>query len=298
MAFFFWNGPPAYARGGGGHGGGGGGGHGGFSGGHASMGHGYSGGGHVYSGGSAMRSYSGYGSRYSSAGIQWNPYGSRGAFRSGTNFAPVTSHQYVSGTGSGINRTHQFAGVNQGRHTVNPALQSRRSTVAGSSAVTVRNNWARHHPANSTQFGLLTQQRLHNWHGRTSTFAQAQSHHNLHNGHHHGHDWWHHHCDAIILVGGGYWGWYDGWWYPAWGYDPYYSSYDYDGPIYGYDGLPPDEAVANVQSELQRLGYNPGPADGILGPATREALRRYQNDRGLTVTGAIDPETVRSLRLG
>ena len=37
---------------------------------------------------------------------------------------------------------------------------------------------------------------------------------------HHDHDWWRHHCDAIVFVGGGFWGWYDGWWYPAWGYDP------------------------------------------------------------------------------
>ena len=72
---------------------------------------------------------------------------------------------------------------------------------------------------------------------------------------HHDHDWWRHNCDAIVFVGGGFWGWYDGWWYPAWGYYPYYSYYDYNGPIYGYDGLQPDEVIANVQAVLQQLGY-------------------------------------------
>jgi hypothetical protein len=77
------------------------------------------------------------------------------------------------------------------------------------------------------------------------------------------------HCAAIILVGAGYWGWYDRWWYPAWGYDPSYSYYDYDEPIYAYDELPPDEVIATLQDELQRLGYYSGPIDGVLGPVSR-----------------------------
>ncbi len=32
--------------------------------------------------------------------------------------------------------------------------------------------------------------------------------------------------------------------------------------------MTPDEAIANVQSELQRLGYYSGSIDGVLGPAT------------------------------
>jgi hypothetical protein len=158
--------------------------------------------------------------------------------------------------------------------------------------------WSRHHPANVNHFGSLKQNSLRNWSGHKSSFTEASRHHSEWGHHnHHDRDWWHHHCDSIILVGGGYWGWYDGWWYPTWGYDPDYSSYEYDGPIYGYDGLPPDEAVANVQSELQTLGYYTYAVDGVLGPATRNALRRYQHDRGLEVTGAIDPATVQSLSL-
>jgi hypothetical protein len=65
----------------------------------------------------------------------------------------------------------------------------------------------------------------------------------------------HNHCDAIVLVRGGFRGWYDGWWYPAWGHDPYYSYYDYNSPIHGYDALRPNEVIANVQAALQQLGY-------------------------------------------
>ena len=43
--------------------------------------------------------------------------------------------------------------------------------------------------------------------------------------------------------------------------------------------------VTRVQSGLARLGYNPGPADGVMGPQTSEAIREYQNDHGLLTDG-------------
>jgi hypothetical protein len=72
---------------------------------------------------------------------------------------------------------------------------------------------------------------MRNWQGKAPGYADAKRNHQEHwqDRHHHDHDWWRHHCDAIVFVGGGFWGWYDGWWYPAWGYDPYYSYYDYNG---------------------------------------------------------------------
>jgi hypothetical protein len=139
---------------------------------------------------------------------------------------------------------------------------------------------------------------MRNWQGRSPGFSDARRNHEDHWRHHHGHDWWHNHCSAIVLVGEGYWGWYDGWWYPAWGYDPYYSDYDYNGPIYGYDGLQPDEVIANVQAALQQLGYYPYAVDGVLGPVTEAAIANYQRDYGLSVTGGIDQPTVTSLGLG
>jgi hypothetical protein len=113
----------------------------------------------------------------------------------------------------------------------------------------------------------------------------------------HDHNWWRSHHTRIVLIGGGYYYWDAGFWYPAWGYDPYYSNYDYDGPVYGYEGLQPDEVIANVQAALQQLGYYAYIVDGVLGSATEAAIANYQRDNGLSVTGAIDPITVRSLGL-
>jgi Putative peptidoglycan binding domain len=116
----------------------------------------------------------------------------------------------------------------------------------------------------------------------------------------HDRGWWHDHCDRIVFVtvysqpfpfyfNAGYW-------YPAWGY---YANayYPYDGPIYCYNDLPPDEIVTNVQAQLYDEGYYAGPIDGILGPDTRAAIADYQADHGLAVTAAIDEPTVESLGL-
>jgi len=158
-------------------------------------------------------------------------------------------------------------------------------------------NWSRNDPANKDRFGRQTEDRLRNWQGRKSNWTEACHRHDDHHRHHHDHDWWHHHCDVVVLVDWGFWGWSDGWWYPAWGYDPNYSYYEYDGPVYGYDGLLPDEIVANVQSVLQDLGYYPYEVDGVFGPLTQEALARFQRDQGIPITGAIDPQTLSALGL-
>ena len=100
-------------------------------------------------------------------------------------------------------------------------------------------------------------------------------------------NWWRNHCHTIILIGGGFYAWDLGYWYPAYGYDSYNSNYAYDGPIYGYDGLPPDQIIANVQYALQQLGYFAEAADGVLGPVTRAAIEDYQVENNLPVTGEI-----------
>jgi peptidoglycan hydrolase-like protein with peptidoglycan-binding domain len=43
--------------------------------------------------------------------------------------------------------------------------------------------------------------------------------------------------------------------------------------------------VADIQRDLGKLGYAPGPADGRMGPATDDAIRRYQADNHLLVDG-------------
>ena len=139
-----------------------------------------------------------------------------------------------------------------------------------------------------------TSTRLRHWSGNRDSTAQARLNHANHCHHHHGHNWWRNRCVSIIFFNWGWWGWYDGWWYPAWGYDPY-SYYEYNEPIYGYDGLSPDQIVASVQAQLQQLGYYSYAIDGTMGPLTRAAIARYQRDHLLPITSGIDPATLGSL---
>jgi len=110
----------------------------------------------------------------------------------------------------------------------------------------------------------------------------------------HERSWWNSHYNRVVFVYGGWYYWNAGWWYPAWGYAPN-AYYAYDGPIYGYNGLPPDQVTANVQAALQQQGYYQGDVDGLLGPLTRAAIAGYQRDNGLYVTSAIDRPTLASL---
>jgi peptidoglycan hydrolase-like protein with peptidoglycan-binding domain len=43
--------------------------------------------------------------------------------------------------------------------------------------------------------------------------------------------------------------------------------------------------------ELTALGFFEGPSDGILGPATEEAIKAFQTDAGITADGQYGPET-------
>ena len=117
-----------------------------------------------------------------------------------------------------------------------------------------------------------------------------------HRGHHH-RSWWRSRYNRIVLFGTGYYYWDNGFWFPAYGYDPYYNTYSYDEPIYGYGDLEPGQVVANVQTELQRLGYYPYAVDGLMGPATRAAIAAFQRDNGLAITSAIDGPTLSTLGL-
>ena len=109
--------------------------------------------------------------------------------------------------------------------------------------------------------------------------------------------WWSQHYAAIVLVGGGYYYFDSGYWFPALGYDPNYESYDYDGPIYTYGNLLPDQVILNVQRALTDLGYYDGPLTGSLSARTRYAISAFQQDNGLTVNGVVDAPVVYSLGL-
>ena len=53
--------------------------------------------------------------------------------------------------------------------------------------------------------------------------------------------------------------------------------------------------IAGIQRGLASLGYDPGPADGILGPKTRAAVRAFQAREGLPVTGTVSASLVAAL---
>ncbi len=49
--------------------------------------------------------------------------------------------------------------------------------------------------------------------------------------------------------------------------------------------------VKLLQSLLRRIGYNPGPVDGIFGSQTRQAVIAFQRDNGLVPDGVVGPAT-------
>lgn len=53
-------------------------------------------------------------------------------------------------------------------------------------------------------------------------------------------------------------------------------------------GSTPDDGVAGVQGRLFNLGYDVGVIDGVAGRRTLQAVREFQEDRALKVTGVID----------
>lgn len=54
--------------------------------------------------------------------------------------------------------------------------------------------------------------------------------------------------------------------------------------------------VRGIQEELTTHGYQPGAVDGAMGPRTRAAIRRYQHDAKLPVTGRASKELLDHLK--
>lgn len=53
--------------------------------------------------------------------------------------------------------------------------------------------------------------------------------------------------------------------------------------------------VRTVQERLVALGFLSGAADGIFGPKTEDAVRRFQASQGLTTDGIVGPQTSAAL---
>ncbi|MBX6321087.1 MAG: peptidoglycan-binding protein [Rhodospirillaceae bacterium] len=70
-------------------------------------------------------------------------------------------------------------------------------------------------------------------------------------------------------------------------------------PLGHVEGATPDLSYAfieEVQVELMKHGFNPGPVDGLLGWQTRRAIRRYQARAGLPVDGEVTLELLNHMK--
>ena len=69
--------------------------------------------------------------------------------------------------------------------------------------------------------------------------------------------------------------------------------------LLGVLGLAPESfagnaRVAALQVALRAHGFDPGPVDGVRGPATSGALLRFQRAKGLVSDGKVGPATRRA----
>jgi hypothetical protein len=61
--------------------------------------------------------------------------------------------------------------------------------------------------------------------------------------------------------------------------------------VLDFGHLDPITTICGVQGRLDHLGFQPGPIDGVPGPRTRIALRRFQIEYDLPATGEPDSQT-------
>lgn len=58
----------------------------------------------------------------------------------------------------------------------------------------------------------------------------------------------------------------------------------------------PSSKTQELQLLLIEAGYNPGPADGYMGKKTQDALKKFQKDNNLPITGNADNDTYAKLQ--
>jgi peptidoglycan hydrolase-like protein with peptidoglycan-binding domain len=56
--------------------------------------------------------------------------------------------------------------------------------------------------------------------------------------------------------------------------------------------------VRMAQQALNERGYNVGNVDGVWGPGTADAVRRFQQAQDLPDSGALDTQTLSALGVG
>ena len=65
----------------------------------------------------------------------------------------------------------------------------------------------------------------------------------------------------------------------------------------GYSRATGSDRVRHVQRRLRRLHYSTGPIDGLFGPLTERAVKRFQERHGLEVDGIVGPRSLAALGL-
>lgn len=202
--------------------------------------------------------------------------------------------------GAALNRERNIARANVQRTNRAQTKQARNAQIAQATRNAARRNLAVNRQRNLTLARNVLRNQAgnvrvtNNWRGARFNNARYAAFHNY-NRAWHDRGWWRDNHSHIVFVLGGWWYWNTGYWYPAWGYDPY-GWYSYDGPIYtGYANVTPDQVVINVQVALRDQGYYAGGIDGDMGPQTRAALAAFQSDNGLEVTSAVDQPTLQTL---
>jgi len=129
----------------------------------------------------------------------------------------------------------------------------------------------------------------------TASSAFAGTRHWNHNGHYRNHSNVHFSFGLGYPYGYGY-----GYGYPYYGSYPYGYGYGYYGPrttVYASSRINDDRTVAAVQRRLSQGGYYRGSVDGVIGPATRVAIRSFERNNGLPVDGEIDRQLLRTMGL-
>jgi len=259
----------------------------------------FSGGGHFsaphYSGGGGHYSGGGYsGARYSGGGYS-------GARYSGARTAAMPTNRSYGGSRARYSPT--TTGVR------NPAYNGNRARFAGDRTTAFNTRTTNRSGAGLTQGTRTNGSRSQGFNQGRVLARHSASNWNRHWNRNHDHNWHGHRCH----YSNGFWFIYDPWpyYYPyGYGYYPYGGYYGggyYDDSYYADQNDPAaytDQSqshdgsrVTEVQRALAREGYYDGAIDGTIGPATRNALRRYQRAHGLEGTGQIDQALIEALRL-
>ncbi len=66
----------------------------------------------------------------------------------------------------------------------------------------------------------------------------------------------------------------------------------------GTAGTENKDVIREAQVQLQAAGFTPGPVTGTMDQQTRDAIRQFQQAKGLAVTGDLDQDTRSALLSG